>query len=185
MRKVIGLTVAIGMLAALGCGSSISVRHDFDRETNFAALKTYAWMQPPTTAVGNAKAAQTQNTLLDKRIKTAVDNELSAKGYKTGDDSTDFYVVYHVGVEDKVNVTDWGYSYAGPSRYYGWGGPSTVDVYQYQQGTLIIDVIQASDKHLVWRGAAQKALEENPTPEKIEKTINQAVAKVFANFPPK
>ncbi|MFB3108369.1 MAG: hypothetical protein ACE1ZE_03245 [Candidatus Binatia bacterium] len=36
----------------------------------------------------------------------------------------------------------------------------------------------------MWRGTAQKALDPNPTPEKIEKNIGEAVAKMLEKFPP-
>ena len=71
----------------------------------------------------------------------------------------------------------------GGGRYYGWGGQN-IDVHEYTQGTLILDFVDTKNKHLVWRGSAQGALPDNPTPEKIEKKINEAVAKLLEKFPP-
>ena len=59
----------VGLTA--GC-SSISTNIDYDSDADFAAYATYAWLQQPTTAVGDARAAQQMNTLLDKRIRNAV-----------------------------------------------------------------------------------------------------------------
>jgi len=170
------------MLLALGC-SSISVKHDYDREANFVALKKFAWMQRPTTAMTDARAAMERNTLLDQRIENAVNGQLVGKGLRQDSNNPDFLIAYHVGIQDKIDVTNWGYAYAGRGRYYGWAGRS-VDVHQYQEGTLIVDFVDAKSKQLIWRATAQKALDPNPTPEKIEKNIGEAVAKMLEKFPP-
>jgi hypothetical protein len=173
---VIGVT-----LAAAGC-STISVTHDFDTQADFLAYKTFAWLQEPTTAIGDAKAAKQMNTLLDKRIRSAVEAELQAKGMTVDTQNPDLLVVYHTGVDDKINVTDWGYSY--PTRYGGWYGPHDVDVYQYKEGTLIVDLIDTRSKQLVWRGEATKTLEEKPSPEQMDRNLREVVGKMFANYPP-
>jgi hypothetical protein len=58
-------------------------------------------------------------------------------------------------------------------------------VQQYQQGTLIIDVVKTADKELVWRGVGTKALSPNPTPKTIDRNVNLVVSKIMQSFPPK
>jgi hypothetical protein len=169
-------------LSAIGCSSSITINHDFDPDANFAAFKTYAWIAQPATVMGDAQAAQQVNTLLDKRIKSAVDAQLAKEGLSVDVDNPDLLLAYHTGVQNKVDVTDWGYSYS--PYYYGYPRRD-ITVYQYQQGTLIVDIIQTSDKELVWRGSAQATLSDNPTPEKTERRINEAIGKMFQRYPPK
>jgi hypothetical protein len=178
------LVILISLVGlAVGC-SSYSVNQDYDKDADFTSYKTYAWIQQPTTAVGDAKTAQRVNTLLDKRIRSAVDAQLTAKGMTLLDsDDADLFIAYHTGIQDKVNVTDWGYSY--PTRYGGWyGGSSNVDVTQYEEGTLIVDLIDVASKQLVWRGTATGALASNPTPEQVEKNLNTVVTKMFKDYPP-
>jgi hypothetical protein len=167
---------------ALGC-SSISVNMDYDKEANFAALKTFDWIPQPTNVVGNVDVARMRNDLVDKRIKSSVNNELAAKGYRQDSNNPDFLIAYHIGLKEKVDVNTYGYGYAPRGRYWGWGG-SYVDVYQYEEGTLIVDFVEATKKELIWRGAGTKTLESNPTPEKIEQNIGKAVAKILKKFPP-
>jgi hypothetical protein len=161
------------------CGSSVSVNHDYDNQADFAALKSFAWVNVPTTAVGDVRSAQERNSLLDKRIKSAVGNELTAKGYLMNESAPDFLLLYHTGAEDKINVTDWGYGYPGP-YWYG----RNVSVYQYTQGTLIVDIIDAKTKQLIWRGTAEGTIDPDASTEKREARLNEAVAKLMANFPP-
>ena len=56
---------------------------------------------------------------------------------------------------------------------------------QAGEGTLIIDMIDASTKQLVWRGSATGVLDENPSPEKVTQNVNNAVAAILAQYPPK
>jgi hypothetical protein len=176
--KVLVLIVAALMVLA-GCGSSVSVTTDYDKEADFGKLKSFAWMDVPTTAVGDVKAAAERNTLLDKRIKAAVNKELETKGYEMNEASPDFVMMYHVGIDDKINVTDWGYGY--PSPY--WGGHN-VSVYQYTQGTLILDIVDPVAKQLIWRGEAQGTVDPDASPEDREYRLGNAVTKLLESFPP-
>ena len=177
------ITVAV-VLMAVGC-SSVTIKHDYDKDANFAAYKTYAWMAAPTDAVGSVKAALERNSLLDKRIKQSVNGQLETKGYTVDTNNPDFVLLYHTGAEDKINVTDWGYGY-GPYGYGGgwYGGGGGVDVHQYKEGTLIIDVIDAKAKQLVWRGYATAALDPGAPMEKRERRLNEVIAKILVKFPP-
>jgi hypothetical protein len=106
MKTAILIFLAISVLAlVLGC-SSVSIKHDYDKDANFAAYKTYAWLAVPTDAAGSVKAALERNSLLDKRIKESVNKQMAAKGYTQSADNPDFVLLYHTGAEDKVNVTD-------------------------------------------------------------------------------
>ena len=176
--KTIPFFFLIATLIA-GCGSSINVNHDYDRDADFGGLKTFAWIQMPTTGVGSTKIAQERNSLLDKRIKTTVNRQLAAQGYTADEDNPDFLLMYHTGLDDKINVTNWGYGYSSPY----WGGRN-VDVYQYTQGSLILDIIDPADNQLIWRGEASATVNQNDSYEKREERLNSAVAKLLANFPP-
>jgi hypothetical protein len=179
--KTAVLFFTIGALALVTGCSSVNIKHDYDNEANFAALKTYAWMAAPTNANGSVQAALQRNSLLDKRIKESADRQLAAKGYTTDANNPDFLVLYHVGAEDKINVTDWGYGYGRYGRWYGGRG---VEVSQYKEGTLILDVIEAKSKQLVWRGFAAGTLNPNASPETRKKRLDEVMTKILAEFPP-
>ena len=166
----------------VGC-SSISTNYDYDRDADFGSYGTFAWYELPANAPTDARQAQQRNDLLDKRIKNAVSAELEKKGMTLVTNNPDVYLVYHTGIEDKVNVTDWGYSYS--DYYWGYGGRD-ITVTNYQQGTLIIDFIDAREKELVFRVSGQKTLDSSPpSPEKQEKTIRKAVEAMLSLYPPR
>ena len=50
---------------------------------------------------------------------------------------------------------------------------------------LDLDVYDAKEKNLVWRGTASKALDSTAKPEKRLKNLQKGTAKLLKNFPPK
>ena len=99
-------------------------------------------------------------------------------------------MVRHVFLQDKVSVqqyTDWGYGYHGAWPYgYGHYGmwasaPLTyVDVNQYTEGTLILDVVDTHTKKLVFRGIGQAVVDRS---ESNADKIRDAVKKMVAALP--
>ena len=61
-----------------------------------------------------------------------------------------------------------------------YGSTSTVYV-----GQLDLSFYDSAQKQLIWRGVATKTLDPKAKPEKKEKNVAKAVAKLLKNFPPK
>jgi hypothetical protein len=116
--------------------------------------------------------------LLVKRIRDSANSQLASKGLRMTSDSPDILIAVHAGTEEKVRYSDWGYRY-GPY----WRGPS-YSKFKYQEGTLILDFVDAQSKELMWRGTAKGFLDAGMTPEKLDNLVNEAVQKIFENFPP-
>ncbi|HEU4365011.1 MAG TPA: DUF4136 domain-containing protein, partial [Candidatus Krumholzibacteria bacterium] len=116
------------------------------------------------------------------RIRAAVDAALTARGLAANETAPDVLVVYHSGLKDKVDITDWGYSYSG--TYWGWAGRD-IDAQNYTEGTLIVDLVDASSRQLVWRGSATGVVDPARTPEERERAVREIVAKMFDKYPPR
>jgi hypothetical protein len=180
--KLAAAFAGIALLA--GCSSGYDIKYDYDVDSNFSAFHTYKWMaRTVTNANGSAAVAQQNNSLLEKRIHNAVDTQMAAKGFTQTEDNPDVLLVYYVGLKDKIDVTDWGYTYAG--SYWGGGLGRNVDVYQYTEGTLIVDMVNGATHQLAWRGSATGVVEPDNPPEKVEARINDVAARIFKNYPPK
>lgn len=179
MNRALIAAACLTFIFGAGC-SSVSISHDWDQQEDFSKLKTFAWLEQPLAQVGDARAAALQNSLFAKRLRTSVNRQLQAKGYELSTESPDFVIVYYTGIQDKVNVTNWGYSY-GP-YWNPWG--ESIDVHHYSEGTLVLDFIDFRTKNLIWRGTAQKALADRPDPDKVEREIDNIVSKLLAKFPP-
>ena len=63
-----------------------------------------------------------------------------------------------------------------------WTGVRSVDALDVGAGTLVIDLLDAVDREIVWRGLASEAL--HPVPDKNLKKIDRAVRKMFRQLPP-
>jgi hypothetical protein len=120
--------------------------------------------------------------LVVKNIKTAVSTQLQARGYKMTPGNSDFMIAMHIGQQHKIDVTQWGYAYGPRGRLLGPGG---IDVYQYDEGTLLLDFIDVGSKELIWRGVATGEIDRYASPEKRNKRISEAVGKILEQFPPK
>jgi hypothetical protein len=168
-------SVLLACAILLGGCATISTDFDYDVGWDFDSLKTYQLLASPTEA--------RVNSLSWDRVTNAINSELVARGYSAVDADSDFQVAYHIGSQNKIEVSDWGYSYGRRGAYYG-ARRSAVDVYQYQEGSLIIDIVDTKTHKLIWRGTARKVLDTNPTPEQRIATINAAVAKILEAFPP-
>ncbi|HED18924.1 MAG TPA: DUF4136 domain-containing protein [Gammaproteobacteria bacterium] len=177
----------LGLFLLTGC-STLSVWSDYDTHYDFSTLKTYAWLagEPPSNDV------RINNSLIINRVVNAVNSNLESKGYKLVDkDKADFYVNWFGGIENKIRQETIN-SYYGHLGYgfgeWGHGGYSPGYIrtysYEYQEGTLIIDIADSKSKQLIWRGTGQEYLETKETPEKITADINQTVSGILSSFPP-
>jgi hypothetical protein len=169
---------AIACIAAVGC-IQIPVTTDYDPDADFAGLRTYGWI-PGRQDIGEDPRIDAE--LLDKRIRTAVDAQLGKQGYVGPSAGTpDFVIGYHALIEEKADIqrlnTYYGY---GPR----WNAPGPTYAYVYQEGTLILDIVDPKAASLLWRGSARAEVAQSATPEQREKRIQEAVRRILERFPP-
>jgi len=179
MKALHAFLVLFLICLIVSCASIYGVEHDYDKQVDFANLKTYDWMPIPEKAEIDSLNAQ--------RVKRAVNAELKEKGLIMTSGNPDFLIAEHLGKKDKVQVTDWGYVYYPYRRYRGryYPAPGGVAVNEYEEGSLILDFVDAKSKKMIWRGIAKAVVDRGDTPEKREKLINEAVQEILKNFPPK
>ncbi len=182
--KFIGYIFLLASIMMLSACSGISISQDYDQAYDFSTLKTFAWKPNENNEYGLK-----DNDLVDKRIRTAIVNALSAKQYTLVDSGTpDFYISYYVTVEKKVSASNvsGGISMGRGSRgrYGSVGISSGSQAYVYDQGTLLIDVTDTADNKLIWRGASSQEVSGKSDPEKSTRMINETVEKIMTQFPP-
>lgn len=159
----------------LGCGPTSQVFTDYDRTANLEAYKTFGWLA--STSIEGRNNPIYYNELNDKRIKTAVANQLESRNYKFSEEP-EMLIHYHIVIDDKAVVRTDPYGY-----YYGpYWMRTEVNVYEYREGTLIIDLMDADTNSLVWRGWITSFL-KNSDPSKMEESIDRAVRMIFAEYP--
>ena len=183
--KILGFVTLFCAFALFSGCASISVNYDYDEAVDFSQYKSFSWMTVDSKDVaGGDKMAN--NGLLSQRVQQAVNGQMAARGLRESESGSDLLLVYHFGATDKIQVTDWGYGYSGYYSHYGYGyGGRQLDVYQYTEGTLVIDIVDAANNTLVWRGTGTGVVESGQkTPGEIQVKIDKAVAEIMASFPP-
>lgn len=165
LRNLIVMTACVALVACSTMRSSV----DYDTTYDFAKLKTYKWIPNPKI--------EEKNQLFDKQFRQMMDKALEAKGYSLTEDDPDFQIAYHGNVQSKVDVTNWGYTYP------GWYGG--VDVYQYDEGTLITDFVDAKTHNLIYRATVSAEMDQRSTNfERRQQRMQDAVNKILKDFPP-
>jgi len=189
MLKTSLFSLLLAIVCLSGCATKPYVATDYEATYNFAALKSFA--------VKAAKQDSKENILISpftlSHIHTLVNSELS-KRYQAVNETAnpDFYVTYHVVMEDKLEPSAydqmygygfWGRGYRYPSPlFYHPGLDGAVRV--YNQGSLIIDMVDAKTQQPIWRGVSEKRLNKGLSPQKQREILTSAVLEVLAQFPP-
>lgn len=178
--------IALGMalILAAGCAGK-QVTTDYSPATGFSQYRTFALVMPPDTAA---------QQLLDQRVRSAVQAQLDAKGLTATDrQNADLYVGY--GMIDKTYKDvytyrdGWGWGGGWGWRNWRWGAawPMTTQrqISTYTDGTVVVHLIDAKTKQVVWQGQIADVVRLPVTnPVRATQQIDAAVTKLFAKYPP-
>ena len=195
--RLLAIPFALG-LALLACETPIQVDVDVDPDVHMNAFQSYAWIskEPLIPQVKGVTTRPPISPIDDKRIRTAVDAQLAAKGWKeVGDpDQADLVVSYGIGAESKTEVVEtpnasigygrvWGHPYG--YGYGNWYAGSTVRTKQYTQGSLTLEFFDRQKKQAVWVGwASTRLASRNLSSEARSALIQRAITKILGSFPP-
>ena len=201
MKNRISAIAAVTFAAAIvgsGC-SGLESWSDYDpaRIDDVRSYQTWDWAPFESDKAGDIRSNDqlVDNPLLDQRIRSSIESNLAAKGLRRVEDgSPDFHVGYHVSIDGKMDVTYinsyYGYGWGGYWGPYGPYGPpmgmsySTPSVRQYQEGTMILDVVDGASNELVWRGVVSGEVHQMRDATERQEAIDKAVKEALKDFPP-
>jgi hypothetical protein len=180
---------AASALLVAGCGGGLQIDTDYNPQADFAAVETYAWAQ--RTPDGN-EDPRVYNAIVEGRVKSAIDDALQAKGLRLVTSSPDVWVAWHGAIQGKMSYetisNDYGYGWG---RYGRTGGmamgttTSRTTAREWDEGTLLIDIIDRRTEELMWRAVGQAKLSETArTPEEAQARADEVAVKMLADFPP-
>jgi hypothetical protein len=187
MKNILYAFLVFIMLSAC---SGIKVVVDYDKSVDFTKYKTYSYY-------GWADESDKILNRFDReRIEKAFAEEFKKRGLeyveKDGDMVVSLFIVVEQKTQTSANTTHHGGyggyygGYYGRGPGYGWGpsySTTTVTKYDYQVGTLVVDVFDAKKKELIWEGIGTKTVDENP--ETRDKNIPKAVSAIMNQYPVK
>src|SRR5262245_35278505 len=165
--KLCTLAVVAALGLAAGAVFAQDVKVDYDKTADFAHLKTF-----------NAKIGTSwNNPISEKRVLTEIQDSLKEKGWapSTDEGKADALVIIHGATEVKKSLNTFYSGGYGGYGWYGWGGgggTASTTVSEYTVGTLVVDIFDAKNKQLVYRGIASDELSDKP--EKNQKKLAKA-----------
>jgi hypothetical protein len=183
-RRGLRPAVAFVLLALLaGCVTGPRVRTDYDPGADFGQYRTWGFYEP----IAMEEAGY--STWISDRIKDNVRREMAARGYRYVEADPDLQVNFQGIVRERTDVwsvprTDFQYFYSYRRRAYV-AVPFWYDeaqVYQYTEGTLTVDLVDAARNRMVWTGAAIGRVTRATPQEKLVE-VDNAIAAIFAHYP--
>ena len=178
MFRQLTLLATSGLLAFLATAAAADT--SYDKGHDFSDYVRFAWLEPRsgTTVVllGRSTFDARRLESAHKRIEQAIRRELDQRGIEEGSaERADFFVRFHTSVDQRFELHA-DYRYRRPR----FRLPATAHVDSYDEGTLVIDVIDADTEQLVWRTSVTRSIEA----PNLDKTIDKAVARALRKFPP-
>jgi hypothetical protein len=172
-RRLISLSV---LLALAACGGS-AVFMDYNIAGLWSNYRTYNWLPEPRAEDIGPLAENPANRT---SIEDAVDWAMKNRGLRRDEANPDLLVAYYAGKKDAIDPSVWGYSYSAAGSYKDEQGPPQ----SYKGGTLVIDLIDAKTKELMWRGWSDGVINA-PNQEKTDNSIREVTKKIMAEYPPR
>jgi hypothetical protein len=167
-RRILSIAIATVLFAI--AAQAQSTTYDMDRTANFARYKTYAWV----------RGTEVPDQWNHARVVSAVGTQLALRGMRQIDpqQQPDVFVAYHAAFDRNLQITGTATGFLFPAGRSGVARAEEIVV-----GTLVVDVIDARTRRLVWRGTATKEIDPNADPARREKNINKAAEKLFKKYP--
>lgn len=165
MRKlVLGIISAVMLWSC----STMKVSSDYDRTVDFSQHHTFSfigWQDDSNELI---------NKFDQRRLEEAFTEQFQKRGYTLVEENGDIEVSFFLAVDEKTGKTAYTTHMGGMYGYgYGWGygygygygmGSSytTIEEYDYNVGTLVVDVFDGQSKQLIWQGVGSDTVIENP-----------------------
>ena len=189
-------TLCLLLVGWLSSCSSVNVQEK--QGVNFSRFRPYDWAKTDVKTTGDANPIY-KSSLADEMIQGAIAQELNTRGIRqvSGNAKPDFYITYHLYVDDAERTVSnppaagfaypYAVSYRGgflPINYGYWYSPAYFSTgyhtEQYKEGTMIVDIIDASTNDLVWRGSIADPVNN---PASFGKQFSESARDILEKFP--
>jgi len=167
---------ALAALTLNGC-ATMNVSSHIERGVDFAQFRT--WDFGPADALPTGDPRLDNNPFFKDYLEGAVGKELERRHYtRTNTGTPDLLVHYHANISKTFDVngvdTRNGYCYDN----------CQANVFEYEQGTIVLDVVDTHTNRVIWRGWAQDNIDGViDRQDLLRKVVNTAVARMMEMFP--
>ncbi len=185
------LAIVAIWFALSACAMFPQVRSSYDRSTDFTQYKTFAFMTPLATDRSGYQS------IVSLELKAATRREMEARGLRMVNSVPQLLINFNAALVDKTGVSTSPTLLSNSLGFYGGGyygyrngwyspWPQYVEetlVTNYKEGTLNIDVIDASRRQLVWEGVVTDSNVTQGELANLAISLNNAVNAAFKKYP--
>lgn len=179
------LTALTAVLAVACGGPDITVR----RDSTVPMPKTASWAWGLRDTVSQYELDPVaQNSMLHSKVKQAIENTLTGKGWKRLDDPSQaqLVVTYHVGIKRTTEMQGTTTTMGGGGGWYGgygWGvygaptySSTNIRPVDYTTGGLLVIVRDGKSGNLAWEGLFKKDISERVNLDNVPKAVDMLLA---------
>ncbi len=165
------------------CSSSLMVKTDYDKETDFTRYKKFAFYQYED----KNHPIQEVNK---RRIYMGIEEELARKGIKLSNDPDLLINIYTIIQRQEGGVVretqgNWGvyggYGTYGSSFGISYSTPQTYHISGYATGDVVVDLVDRKNMKLVLQGVVNTTVHEDD--RDVDKKIKYVIKKIFQKIP--
>ncbi|SDT15879.1 protein of unknown function [Halopseudomonas xinjiangensis] len=187
MLRMTFLSAALVLLAAC---QTTQPQRDYDSSRNFAEYRSWTWADPAINFTP-ANDPRIGSDLVAQRLKDAIASQLDARGLRpaASPEQADLKVRADMVIDEREQMVTTNYGVGLGTGYWGvWGGGpmmSETRSVDYQTATLQIDLIDAEDNQLVWRGSSTEVVrDQSQSPAERTRSAHELAARVLTGYPP-
>lgn len=177
LNKTTSIYAVVFLLILSSC-TSVRINSDYDKKVDFSKYKTFAFFK---SGIDKVEISD----LDKKRILRSIEDQMVAKGFAKSE-TPDLLVNISTKEREQVSVNQfnmgWGYGWGFGWNPMFWGGGMN-NVSSYPEGVLLIDLIDATKKELIWQGEGVGHLTTDT--DKKDENINNFVSRILTQYPPK
>ena len=185
MRVTVPGAVTAAMMAMAACAPVPQVQTVVAPESGLHEFHTFRLVQA-SNFVGNIEPGETHPAFVNSATSRALGAEIAAdlerRGYQPSAGAPDVLVEYGAAVREDLDPTDWSYAYPWrPLDWRGWGpARNEATPAEYEQGAVIIDLVDARTNRLLWRGhaAADPSGDELSSIRRLDHTVDTILGRL-------
>lgn len=168
--------------SVISCKPTLTVSSDYDKSANFSGCKSFSLYY--------LISRRRLNQLHEERIWNSIRAEMTKKGYVENNRNPDLLVNALSVLENKeyISANSSFSGYGGACRPYGYlnmsrtgSGQTTFQAHSYEEGSLVIDIVDVNTNKLVCERIGNAEFEKRP--KNPDEVISKAVNKILAGFP--
>jgi hypothetical protein len=171
------------LLGLAGCGTPrYDVEYDYDTRASFGGLRRYQWIEDAGSASGRPR--------VDAILRDALDRNLERMGMDRVDSEPDFLVACtlatrrEVGSRTTETRSDFDERYGSRGYDFDAVAQGEVQVVDYVEGTLTVEIFGPDGRRPIWRGWARGAIPDGRSEAYIQGESMELMRRILEKFPP-